>query len=302
MCLLLLVVGIILVTYKQLLVSKRLGVSGAAIEVINGRWTMHIFGMRSDSATARLAGALPNTSLFGLWFVLFPLWVKYKLSGTLFLYPRVPEEGSESLADMMVARTLYFDRIIERVTADVDQFVVLGTGYDTRCYSELMRKGIRCFEVDQVVTQQQKTARFERAGVDVAHVAFVEVDFSRDDLFDTLQARGHDTTKRTLFLLEGVTLYLSEEAVRKTLRDVRACASTGSVVLADVYAGLMIKQMKSAAKHMGKPVDFSSPFATDFDAELSGFLGSEGLAIGETYFLGKTHDNGPYGAVVEMRT
>ena len=51
-CLPLLVVGILLVTYKQLLVSKRLGVSGTAIDVINGRWTMHIFGMRSDSATA----------------------------------------------------------------------------------------------------------------------------------------------------------------------------------------------------------------------------------------------------------
>ena len=203
---------------------------------------------------------------------------------------------------MMVARTLYFDRIIERVAADVDQFVVLGAGYDTRCYSELMRKGIRCFEVDQVVTQQHKTASLERAGVDVAHVAFVEVDFSRDDLFDKLQARGYDTTKRTLFLWEGVTLYLSEEAVRKTLRDVRACASTGSVVLADVYADRMMKQMKSAAKIHGESVDFSLPFATDFDAELSGFLGSEGLAIGETYFLGKTHDKGPYLAVVEMRT
>ncbi len=301
-CFPLLIVGILLVTYKQMVVSKRLGVSGTAIEVINGRWTMHIFGMRPDSAAARLAGVLPNTSLLGLWLVLFPLWVKYKLSGTLFLYPRVPKEGSETLADFVIARTHYFDRIIERVTADVDQFVVLGAGYDTRCYSELMRNGIRCFEVDQAVTQQLKTASLERAGVGAAHVTFVEVDFNRDDLFEKLQARGYDTTKRTLFLWEGVTLYLSEETVRKTLRDVRACASTGSVVLADIYADRMINSMKAAAKYIGEPVDFSLSLATDCDGDLSGFLGSEGLAIGETYFLGKTHDKGPYGVVVEMRT
>jgi hypothetical protein len=91
------IVGAVILAYKQLVVSKRLGVSQTAVEVINGRWTMHIFGMRPDQATAKLAAALPNTSLPGLWLALFPLWAKYKLSGRLILYLRRVESGSEKL-------------------------------------------------------------------------------------------------------------------------------------------------------------------------------------------------------------
>ncbi len=119
-------VGLLLVAYKQMVISKRLGVSQTGIEVLNGRWTMHIFGIRDDLAAARLASVMPNTSTFGLWLVLVPLWVKHRLSGTYFAYPRVPAEGAEGLGDLVIARTLYFDRIIERVVGDVEQFVPRG--------------------------------------------------------------------------------------------------------------------------------------------------------------------------------
>jgi hypothetical protein len=75
---------------------------------------MHIFFMRDDYASARLASALPNTSLFGLWLYLFPLWVKFRISGKYFFYPRKPEPSSETLTDFIVARTFYFDSVIDR--------------------------------------------------------------------------------------------------------------------------------------------------------------------------------------------
>ncbi|CAN0596521.1 unnamed protein product, partial [Laminaria digitata] len=65
------VIGIALTGYKQIAVSKRLGVSQTAIEIVNGRWTMHIFGIRHDPATAALISVLPNTSVIGLWLALF---------------------------------------------------------------------------------------------------------------------------------------------------------------------------------------------------------------------------------------
>ena len=36
------VLGAAVVAYKQILVSKRLDASGTGIEVLNGRWTMHV--------------------------------------------------------------------------------------------------------------------------------------------------------------------------------------------------------------------------------------------------------------------
>jgi len=64
------IVGVVLVAYRQMIVSKKMGISQTAIEVINGRWTMHVFGLRNDVATADLAAKLPNTSIFGLWLVI----------------------------------------------------------------------------------------------------------------------------------------------------------------------------------------------------------------------------------------
>ena len=63
------IVGVLLTAYKQILVSKRLEVSQTAIEIINGRWTLHVFGLRKDDATAALMSVLPNTSKLGLWLV-----------------------------------------------------------------------------------------------------------------------------------------------------------------------------------------------------------------------------------------
>ena len=173
------VLGFIIVAYRQVVVSKRLGVSQSGIEVLNGRWTMHVFGMRHDVATARLAAALPNTSTLGLWLVLFPLWVKYKIGGVNFAYPRVASEGSEDARDLVTSRTLYVDRIVRRVIGDVDQFVVLGAGYDTRAYGETRREGLVSFELDQDSTQRLKVASLEAAGIDAAHVTFVPVEIGR---------------------------------------------------------------------------------------------------------------------------
>ena len=108
------IVGALLTAYKQILVSKRLEVSQTAIEIINGRWTMHVFGLRKDDAAAALMSVLPNTSKLGLWLVLWPLWVQARIAGKSLLYPRIPNTGDETIADMVPARTTYFDGIIAR--------------------------------------------------------------------------------------------------------------------------------------------------------------------------------------------
>ncbi len=299
------VFGAAFVAYKQILVSKRLGVSQTGIEVLNGRWTMHVFGMREDVATARLANVLPNTSTFGLWLALIPLWVKYKLSGSYFGYPRGPQEGAEGISDFVVARTLYFDRIIQRVVGDVEQFVLLGAGYDTRAYGQLKREGVACFELDQAQTQRLKISCLSKGGIDADHVTFVEVDFAQEDAFERLEAAGYDPSKKTLFLWEGVTLYLSEQDVRKTLRDVRDHSGAGSVLVADIYGDRFIQVVargamaKKTLEFTDEGLSFGLPFEADHGQSLGRLLESEGLTQGETYFMGTTHEKGPYMVVVE---
>ena len=309
LCLPLLIVGVVLTSYRQLVVSKRLGLSQSAIEVIQTRWTMDRFRIRPDPDTVRLTNVLPNASPVGLWLVFFPLWVKYRICGDLFLYPTVPTVGYEGLANFLIARTLYIDRLIRPTVSRVEQVVVLGAGYDMRCYGELKREGLSCFEVDQPTVQHHKRSSLKQAGIDTSHVTFVEVDFRQEAVFEKLCANGYDTGKRTLFLWEGVTLYLSEDDVRKTLRGIRAHAPSGSVLVADFYdlekMFARMKQRKETAnkalKYTGEELGFGLSFGVDCDQALNHFLSSEGLTTGDTYFLGRASNQGPFAVVSEVR-
>ena len=53
----------------------------------------------------------------------------------------------------MISRTIYFDRIIDRLADNAEQFVVLGAGYDTRACGALKSRGLAFFELDQTETQ-----------------------------------------------------------------------------------------------------------------------------------------------------
>jgi methyltransferase (TIGR00027 family) len=300
------ILGFVLVAYRQIQVSKKLGISQTAIEVLNGRWTMHVFGLRNDEACAKLARALPNTSVMGLWLALFPLWLKFKISGKPFLYPRVPEAGTETIADLMVARTPYFDRVIERVIGEVEQFVVMGAGYDTRAYGGLARDTVTFFELDQPQVQQHKRNALNDAKIPCEHVHFVAVDFSKESPFDRLVEAGYDPAKKTLFLWEGVSLYLSEPDVRKTMQDVRNHAPSGSVLLADIYADRFLNISKSSAvqktlDYTDEGLGFGLPFAINYEETLAGFVEAESMSVGETFFMGYGSDKGPFMVVVEMR-
>ena len=51
-------------------------------------------------------------------------------------------------------RTCYFDAVVE-AHAEMAQLVILGAGFDTRCYRNL-RRPLRCFEVDAPTSQVEK--------------------------------------------------------------------------------------------------------------------------------------------------
>jgi methyltransferase (TIGR00027 family) len=298
--------GVLLVAYRQMVVSKRLGVSQTAIEVLNGRWTMHVFGIRNDWASVKLAATLPNTSVVGLWLVLIPLWIKFKISRKLFLYPRVTEQGEESIGELVIARTLYFDRIIERATGDVEQFVVMGAGYDTRAYGSYQREGLTFFETDQKNVQQHKRRQLAKAEIHAGHVRFVAVDFSTENAFDKMTDAGFERSRKTLFLWEGVSLYLSESDVRKTMQDVRTHAATGSVLLVDIYADRFVNigkrsVVKKTLDYTDEGLGFSLPLAADYEEVLLEFVESESMSVGETYFMGSSSDKGPFMVVAEVR-
>lgn len=299
-------VGGVWVGYRQIRTSQKQGLSGTAIEVINGRWTMDVFGIRNDPAARRLMRALPNTSVMGLWLALFPLFVLYRLSKKNLFYPRIPESGKESIADLIVARTLYFDQLIEKHSGSAAQFVLMGAGLDTRAYNRWEDQDLKFFELDQQATQNMKIRSLRRARVPSSHVEYVEVDFSHENWIEGLVEVGFDSSLKTIFLWEGVTLYLSEEEVCETLVAVKAVAGNGSVLLTDFYAERFVKMAKKGAmartlEATNETLGFGIDFSRSHESRLRDFINTQGVQTGEERFLGAESKKGPFAEVTEIK-
>ena len=302
------IAGIALSMYAQTVVSKKRGVSGTALNVAAERSLMDRFGIREDRAAGQLVKALSNLSMIGGWLILFPWQLRYKISGKRSGYPALSTPGQETVANMVADRTLIIDRLIAKLRDQVAQFVSLGAGYDTRCYGSLKGSKLRFYELDQAATQRLKRESLQKAGIDASHVHFVEVDFSIDTWAEALLESGYDPGLPTLFLWEGVTLYLSEEAVRKTLRAIQSVAAQGSILVCDFYAASFIsgqysrrgRMVGQSASLSGEGLGFGLDFADDYRGALVSFLASEGLVAGDMHFLGANTKAGVFMAVAEI--
>jgi len=130
--------------------------------------------------------------------------------------------------DYLAARTSFFDRtVLAAIESNVRQIVVGGAGYDGRAF-RYAKPGIRWFEVDHPATQRDKRERLERLGIAAPDLQFVEADFTRDPIADRLLAAGLDATAPSLFLLEGVAVYLEPAVLELVLNQFRQVAAPGS--------------------------------------------------------------------------
>jgi methyltransferase (TIGR00027 family) len=162
------------------------------------------------------------------------------------------------------------------------------------------------FELDQNNVQQHKRGALAEAGIPSEHVRFVPVDFSKENAFDKLIDSGFDESKKTLFLWEGVSLYLSESEVRKTMQDVRNHAPSGSVLVADIYADRFVNigkktAIQKALDYTNEGLGFSLPLATNYEQVLAEFVESESMSVDETWFMGRSDNKGPFMVVAEIK-
>jgi methyltransferase (TIGR00027 family) len=150
------------------------------------------------------------------------------------------------MSNLMLVRTRFVDEQVQRAIKDgATQFVILGAGFDTRAYrfAELLRDK-PVFEVDYRSTQELKRRRLESAiGSLPSFVHFSEIDFKRDDLKDVLAKAGYQPDKKSFFVWEGVSMYLSEEAVRATLRTIACYSAPGSSLVMDFAGRAMIEML-----------------------------------------------------------
>ncbi len=142
---------------------------------------------------------------------------------------RLVRRSMFGLSEHLELRTaLLDDALVDAVEAGCGQVVILGAGLDARAFRLDALSQATVFEVDHPATQAYKRSRVARDDARAAALEFVGVDFERESLGDALADAGHDASRPTAWLWEGVTPYLAPEAIDATLAALAARSAPGS--------------------------------------------------------------------------
>ena len=143
----------------------------------------------------------------------------------------------KGMPEYVLARTRIFDdAFTDALAQGFPQIVLLGAGFDTRPVRFADRNccGTKIFELDMPKTQDAKLDVYWRKQVTAPeNISFVRIDFDKQDLGKTLGSAGYHDGLKTLFLWEGVTMYLTGEAVERTLDFISNSAAAGSILVFD---------------------------------------------------------------------
>jgi methyltransferase (TIGR00027 family) len=149
----------------------------------------------------------------------------------------------QGIYEYVIARTKYIDAVFEQALSKrFDQILIFGAGFDTRAvrFQDALVK-TRVFELDVPVTQKAKIGQYQKRHIAVPpSLKFIAIDFDEELLSKKLNESGFNRQQRSLFLLEGLLMYLQPESVDETFQTIQDYAGKGSWVVFDyIYASIL---------------------------------------------------------------
>jgi methyltransferase (TIGR00027 family) len=152
---------------------------------------------------------------------------------------------SKGALEFIIARERYIDDFLKACLSEgLDQVVILGAGFDTRAYRTVGIGKTRVFEVDHPNTQTVKLKRLMKAVNPLpVNVHFIPVDFDTQRLSERLPAGGYNVRGKSLFIWQGVTMYLTPEGVDSTLDFIANHSGPGSAVIFDYFHNEILHDM-----------------------------------------------------------
>jgi methyltransferase (TIGR00027 family) len=147
--------------------------------------------------------------------------------------------------EYVMARTRVFDHYFAQALRDgFTQVVIMGAGMDTRALRFAhLNHSTRVFELDIPRIQQAKLEIYQRKAVKLPpELVFVSADLNIQDLTQVLAEAGFRKGKKTLFLCEGLFMYLNAEAVDSTLKFIRESTAGGSRLVFDYVLASVLRR------------------------------------------------------------
>ncbi|TAK00049.1 MAG: SAM-dependent methyltransferase [Candidatus Manganitrophaceae bacterium] len=195
------------------------------------------------------------------------------------------------------------DLVLEQAGRGVGQYVLLGAGLDTFAQrrSELASH-LLVFEIDRPVPQEWKRQRLVALGFGIpSFLRFVPVDFETGDAWwERLVASGFESQRPAIVASTGVSMYLTEDAIMATLRQVAALAPGSTFVMSfmlpielldpEIRPG--VERAAEGARASGTPfITFFTPTQMLALARNAGFREVQHVSadmLAQRYFSGRT--------------
>jgi len=301
------IIGMIYGLYKEMVNSRKLGVSFSAGQALQYRWIMHYFDTRPDPLSVAFIKKFPCESHLGLFSIMGALIISQRLFGFTTRLGKLVKPGEENLDSTAGIRVLAFDRIMENYADEMEQIVLPGAGFDLIALPFIKGNNVKVFELDQENTLDVKVETLNKAGIKHDRITYIPVDYSNESWAEKLLEAGFDKTKKTLFLWQSVSLYLEADIVRETLKDMADLCVEGSVVAQDFYSkafslgeySTMAKRSMSLIENMGELMKFGIDMSNDPKAAVELFLKECGLKMTEYIQFGEKLDIEPFYCIVE---
>jgi methyltransferase (TIGR00027 family) len=159
------------------------------------------------------------------------------IAGALTRHGPLSAWATRYAGELVARRSAWFDRVLAgALDAGATQVVLLAAGYDSSAY-RLARPGVRFFEVDLPPVSAAKRGLVAAALPGLAPSAlptYIGADLAAVPLGEALAPAGFDPAARTLWVAQGLFMYLAPEATSRLICQVRALSAPGSRLACDL--------------------------------------------------------------------
>ncbi len=140
----------------------------------------------------------------------------------------------------LISRTRFIDDLIEGQEG-IEQYVILGAGYDSRPYRLKLPPTMMIFEVDQKEVQDLKKEKMPADTSNLNNVTFISIDFNTQTITERLLEAGFNPSKPSVFTLEGVSQYITKEAVDDTFKEIAELTKGQKTIFYMSYVDQLLK-------------------------------------------------------------
>jgi methyltransferase (TIGR00027 family) len=174
---------------------------------------------------------------------------------------------SQSYRALAVVRQRFIeDELLKMLKNGVSQYVILGSGLDSFVLRRLdLKSKLTVFEVDRPEVLEWKNSRLHELHISQpSNLISVPIDFEKQTLLNELKNRGFKDDAPTFFSWLGVTQYLNELSVYKTLSQITQTNPGNEIIFEYVLTDSLLKDSEKRITE-GSRMMPQEPWICQFD-------------------------------------